>query len=56
MCSDAVRRGVPVIVWTYPRGAAADAKGGKDSFYAVDYAERVASELRGRRQGELLES
>ncbi|WP_020576628.1 class I fructose-bisphosphate aldolase [Actinopolymorpha alba] len=37
--------GLPLIVWAYPRGAAIDAKGGKDSFYAVDYAARVASEL-----------
>jgi len=29
----------------YPRGSAIDAKGGKDSFYAVDYAARTASEL-----------
>jgi len=32
-------------VWSYPRGSAIDAKGGKDSFYAVDYAARTASEL-----------
>jgi fructose-bisphosphate aldolase, class I len=32
-------------VWAYPRGAAIEAKGGKDSFYAVDYAARTASEL-----------
>jgi fructose-bisphosphate aldolase, class I len=37
--------GMPLIVWAYPRGAAIDAKGGKDSFYAVDYAARTASEL-----------
>src|ERR1039457_4295177 len=36
---------MPLIVWAYPRGTAIDAKGGKDSFYAVDYAARVASEL-----------
>jgi class I fructose-bisphosphate aldolase len=36
---------MPLIVWAYPRGAAIEAKGGKDSFYAVDYAARVASEL-----------
>jgi fructose-bisphosphate aldolase, class I len=42
---DAERFGMPLIVWSYPRGAAIDAKGGKDSFYAVDYAARVASEL-----------
>jgi len=37
--------GMPLIVWSYPRGPAVDAKGGKDSFYAVDYAARTASEL-----------
>jgi fructose-bisphosphate aldolase, class I len=43
--ADAERLGMPLIVWSYPRGAAIDAKGGKDSFYAVDYAARTASEL-----------
>jgi len=42
---DAHRFGMPLIVWAYPRGAAIEAKGGKDSFYAVDYAARTASEL-----------
>jgi len=42
---DAERFGMPLIVWAYPRGSAIDAKGGKDSFYAVDYASRTASEL-----------
>ncbi len=42
---DAQRLGMPLIVWAYPRGAAVEAKGGKDSFYAVDYAARTASEL-----------
>jgi fructose-bisphosphate aldolase, class I len=42
---DAIRLGMPLIVWAYPRGAAIEAKGGKDSFYAVDYAARTASEL-----------
>jgi fructose-bisphosphate aldolase, class I len=42
---DAERFGMPLIVWAYPRGTAIDAKGGKDSFYAVDYAARTASEL-----------
>ncbi|HEY8457478.1 MAG TPA: fructose-bisphosphate aldolase [Actinopolymorphaceae bacterium] len=37
--------GMPLIVWAYPRGSAIEAKGGKDSFYAVDYAARTASEL-----------
>ena len=43
--ADAQRLGMPLIVWAYPRGAAVDAKGGKSSFYAVDYAARTASEL-----------
>ena len=42
---DARRLGMPLIVWSYPRGTAIDGKGGKDSFYAVDYAARTASEL-----------
>jgi len=42
---DAQRLGMPVIVWAYPRGAAVAAKGGPTSFYAVDYAARVACEL-----------
>lgn len=42
---DAHRLGMPLIVWAYPRGSAIEAKGGKDSFYAVDYAARTASEL-----------
>ena len=43
--ADAERFGMPLVVWAYPRGSAIEAKGGKDSFYAVDYAARVASEL-----------
>jgi fructose-bisphosphate aldolase, class I len=42
---DAHRLGMPLIVWAYPRGSAIEVKGGKDSFYAVDYAARTASEL-----------
>lgn len=42
---EAQRLGMPLIVWAYPRGAAIEAKGGKESFYAVDYAARTASEL-----------
>ncbi|GIF01763.1 class I fructose-bisphosphate aldolase [Paractinoplanes rishiriensis] len=41
----AQRLGMPLIVWAYPRGEAVEHKGGKDSFYAVHYAARVASEL-----------
>jgi class I fructose-bisphosphate aldolase len=37
--------GMPLVVWAYPRGSAVAAKGGKDSFYAVDYAARTASEV-----------
>lgn len=43
--ADADRYGMPVIVWSYPRGEAIEARGGRDSLYAVDYAARVASEL-----------
>jgi class I fructose-bisphosphate aldolase len=42
---DAQRLGMPLVVWAYPRGSAIEAKGGKTSFYAVDYAARTASEL-----------
>ncbi len=37
--------GMPLIVWSYPRGEAIDKKGGRDSLYAVDYAARVGCEL-----------
>lgn len=43
--SQAEKFGVPLIVWSYPRGEAIEAKGGNSSFYATDYAARVASEL-----------
>ncbi|MFC4079598.1 class I fructose-bisphosphate aldolase [Amycolatopsis samaneae] len=43
--ADAQRLGMPLIVWAYPRGSAVEAKGGRDSFYAVDYAARTAAEL-----------
>ncbi|NUT49476.1 MAG: fructose-bisphosphate aldolase [Saccharothrix sp.] len=39
------RYGIPLIVWAYPRGEAIARKGGRDSFYAIDYAARVAAEL-----------
>ncbi len=42
---EADRYGMPIIVWAYPRGEAIEAKGGRDSFYAIDYAARVAAEL-----------
>ena len=42
---DAERFAMPIIMWSYPRGTAIEAKGGRDSLYAVDYAARVACEL-----------
>ncbi|MGD0051801.1 MAG: fructose-bisphosphate aldolase [Vulcanimicrobiaceae bacterium] len=42
---DCERYGLPLIVWSYPRGSAIKAKGGQDSLYAVDYAARVACEI-----------
>ena len=42
---DAHHYGIPLIVWSYPRGSAVDAKGGKNSLYQVDYAARTAAEL-----------
>lgn len=42
---DAERLGMPLIIWSYPRGEAIEKKGGKESFYAVDYAARTACEL-----------
>ena len=41
---DCDRFGMPLIVWSYPRGEAVDAKGGANSFYAIDYAARMAME------------
>lgn len=43
--TEAQSLGMPLIVWSYPRGSAVADKGGQDSFYAVDYAARTASEL-----------
>jgi class I fructose-bisphosphate aldolase len=42
---EAERAGMPVIMWAYPRGKFMEAKGGRDSLYAVDYAARIAQEL-----------
>lgn len=39
------RWGMPLIVWAYPRGAAIEEMGGRDSLYAVDYASRLAHEF-----------
>lgn len=42
---DAERLGMPTILWAYPRGEAVDAKGGKESVWAIEYAARVAAEV-----------
>ena len=42
---DCDRFGMPLVVWSYPRGSAVDAKAGRDSFYQIDYAARVAMEM-----------
>lgn len=39
------RLGMPLVVWAYPRGRAIEAKGGKGTLYAADYAARVAEEM-----------
>jgi class I fructose-bisphosphate aldolase len=39
------RFGMPLIVWAYPRGAYVTKKGGQNSFYAIDYAARMAMEM-----------
>jgi fructose-bisphosphate aldolase, class I len=42
---DCDRYGMPLVVWAYPRGSALDAKGGQTTFYAIDYAARMAMEM-----------
>jgi class I fructose-bisphosphate aldolase len=42
---DCDRFGMPLVIWSYPRGEAVDAKGGPNSFYAIDYAARLAMEM-----------
>jgi class I fructose-bisphosphate aldolase len=42
---DCDRYGMPLVIWAYPRGSAIDAKGGRDSFYAIDYGARMAMEM-----------
>jgi class I fructose-bisphosphate aldolase len=39
------RYGMPLVIWAYPRGRDIQAKGGRDSFYAIDYAARMAMEM-----------
>jgi class I fructose-bisphosphate aldolase len=42
---DAERLGMPIVMWAYPRGSAIEAKGGKGTLFAQDYAARVAEEM-----------
>jgi class I fructose-bisphosphate aldolase len=42
---DCDRFGMPLVVWSYPRGSAVEKKGGQNSFYAIDYAARMAMEM-----------
>src|SRR3954451_10101160 len=42
---DCDRYGMPLVIWAYPRGRDIETKGGRDSFYAIDYAARVAMEM-----------
>lgn len=42
---ECVEHGLPLVVWSYPRGKAVQEKGDRDSLYSVDYAARVAMEL-----------
>jgi fructose-bisphosphate aldolase, class I len=39
------RFGMPLVVWSYPRGSEVEKKGGPNSFYAIDYAARMAMEM-----------
>jgi fructose-bisphosphate aldolase, class I len=42
---DCERLGMPIVMWAYPRGRAINARGGKGTLYAQDYAARVSEEL-----------
>jgi len=42
---DCERYGMPLVIWSYPRGRDIEAKGGQNSFYAIDYAARMAMEM-----------
>ena len=42
---DCDRFGMPLVIWSYPRGSAIEEKGGQNSFYAIDYAARMAMEM-----------
>ncbi len=43
--ADCDRYGLPLVIWAYPRGRDIEKKGGPGSFYAIDYAARVAMEM-----------
>jgi len=42
---DCDRYGMPLVIWAYPRGGALEEKGGQTTFYAIDYAARMAMEM-----------
>jgi class I fructose-bisphosphate aldolase len=42
---DCDRYGMPLVIWAYPRGEFVAKKGGPNSFYAIDYAARLAMEM-----------
>ncbi len=42
---DCDRFGMPLVIWAYPRGREIEKKGGRDSFYAIDYGARMAMEM-----------
>jgi fructose-bisphosphate aldolase, class I len=42
---DCERYGMPLMIWAYPRGRDLDEKGGERTFYAIDYAARMAMEM-----------
>jgi class I fructose-bisphosphate aldolase len=42
---DCDRYGMPLVIWSYPRGEYIEKKGGQNSFYAIDYAARMAMEM-----------
>jgi class I fructose-bisphosphate aldolase len=42
---DCERLGMPLVLWSYPRGRAIEEKGGRNTLFAVDYAARVAEEV-----------
>jgi class I fructose-bisphosphate aldolase len=42
---DCDRFGMPLVIWAYPRGRDIDKKGGQLTFYAIDYAARLAMEM-----------